>query len=510
MATSRKLKPATQTVQHPRHELLQVAEVLAQEKGIDTEEVVLAMEHAMQRTAKQKYGLEHDIRVTIDRSTGHVTTTRCMRVVETIEDPMTQVSVNTARLDYPDANIDDELEEELPPIEFGRIAAQTARQVIVQKVREAERARQYDAFKDRLGEIVNVLVKRVEFGNVIVDLGKTEGIIRKDETIPRENFRTGDRVRALIRELRPDAKGPIVILSRTAPEFMEKLFLQEVPEIYDGLIKIKGVARDPGSRAKMAVYAADPSIDPVGACVGMRGSRVQAIVSELQGEKVDIITWTDDLPTMIVRCLAPAEITKVVLDEDRHRADVVVPEDQQSLAIGRRGQNVRLGSQLLGWKLDILTEEEEVKRRLKENSAIVELFMKALDVDDMFAQLLISEGLTSIEEISSLSISDFTTIEGIDDDVAAELQNRARNFLKDVEKALGEKCDELGLAKDLKELNLSSQILLKLLENNIKSRDDLAELSGDELQDIVSEGLLSLDQANAIILKAREHWFQDV
>lgn len=504
---SRKLKPVEDAIQHPRHELIQVADAVAREKGIDREEVMVAMELAMQRTAKQKYGMDHDIRVNINRETGHVQTVRCLTVVEQVEDPINQVTLETALLDYPDAKIDDLLEEELPPLEFGRIAAQSARQIIFQKVRDAERARQYEEFKNRIGDVVNALVKRVEFGNVVVDLGKAEGILRKDDLIPRETYRVGDRVRAIIHDLKPDSRGPMVILSRTHPKFMAKLFEQEVPEIYDNVIEIKSIARDPGSRAKMAVYTADPNLDPVGSCVGMRGSRVQVVVNELQGEKVDIITWTNNPATFVVNALAPAEVSKVVIDEDQHRIDVVVAEDQLSLAIGRRGQNVRLASQLTGWKIDIITEEDDVSRRAQENESKMHLFIEALDIDDMFAQLLISEGFESIEEIATIDLDEFLRIEGIDEDTANELQSRGKSYIENFNTRMQEKCVELGVAKDMYELGLTPQMLVKLAEKNIKEREELAELAGDELQEVIGAGVLDIEAANAIIMKAREHWF---
>lgn len=504
---SKKLKPAENVIHHPRHELLQVAEVVAREKGIDQEEVIIAMEHAMQRSAKQKYGMDHDIRVTIDRNSGHVQTVRCMTVVETVENPMIEVALEIARIDHSDVVVGDELEEELPPLEFGRIAAQSARQIIFQKVRDAERSRQYEEFKNRIGDVVNAMVKRVEFGNVIVDLGKAEGIIRKEELIPRETFRVGDRVRALIQDLKPESRGPLVALSRTHPKFMAKLFEQEVPEIYDGIIEIKAIARDPGSRAKMAIYTTDPNLDPVGACVGMRGSRVQVVVNELQGEKVEIINWTNNPAAFVINALKPAEISKVVIDEDQRRVDVVVAEEQLSLAIGRRGQNVRLASQLTGWKLDIITENDDVTRRATENAERMALFTEALDIDDMFAQLLITEGFASIEDIAFIEIDEFLSIEGIDEEIAEELQTRAKNYLSNIEEKMTNRCKELGMSDDMQDLGLSATLLVKLVEKNIKNRDELAELAGDELQEIIGAGLIDIDSANTVIMKAREHWF---
>ena len=504
---SKKLKPAENTIQHPRHELIQVADVVAREKGIDPEEVMIAMEQAMQRSAKQKYGMENDIRVTIDRQSGHVQTVRCLTVVDVIEDENNHVALEVARVDYPDANVGDVLEEELPPLEFGRIAAQSARQIIFQKVRDAERSRQYEEFKNRIGDVVNILVKRVEFGNVIVDLGKTEGILRKDDLIGRETYRVGDRVRAIIQDLKPESRGPMVILSRTSNKFMASLFAQEVPEIYDNVIEIKAIARDPGSRAKMAVYTADPNIDPVGSCVGMRGSRVQVVVNELQGEKVDIINWTNNPATFVVNALAPAEVSRVVIDEDNRRIDVVVSEDQLSLAIGRRGQNVRLASQLTGWKIDIITEGDDVARRAQENESRTALFIEALDIDEMFAQLLIAEGFTTIEEVAFIDVDEFLRIDGIDEDIANELQARAKTYLDGLDAKYKEKCIELGVADDMYDIGLTPAMLLKIAENSIKTRDDLGELAGDELQEIVGAGVLDIDSANAVIMKAREHWF---
>ncbi|MDF2765248.1 MAG: nusA, partial [Rhodospirillales bacterium] len=382
----------------PRLELLQVADAVAREKGIERDEVLEAMEQAIQKAGRSKYGHEHDIRATIDRKTGDIRLARYRQVADPIENEFTQISPKDPRAKG--VEMGDFLIEDLPPIDFGRIAAQTAKQVIVQKVREAERKRQFEEYKDRKGEIVNGLVKRVEFGNVTVDLGRAEAMLRRDELLPRETFRVGDRVRALIYDVREEPRGPQIFLSRTHPDFMAKLFAQEVPEIYDGIVEIRAVARDPGSRAKIAVLSNDSSIDPVGACVGMRGSRVQAVVGELQGEKIDIIPWSGDPATFVVNALAPAEVSKVVLDEDVHRMEVVVPDDQLSLAIGRRGQNVRLASILTGWDIDILTEAEESERRQEEFRTRSKMFVDALDVDDVIAHLLVTEGFGTIEEIA--------------------------------------------------------------------------------------------------------------
>src|SRR5438445_13270564 len=369
-------------------DLLQVADAVAADKGIDRDEVLQAMEQAIQKAGRSKYGQEYDIRSEIDRKSGQIRLLRFREVAEPVENEATQIPLSEARRFNPDAEVGDFITDPLPPIDFGRIAAQTAKQVIVQKVRDAERARQYEEFKDRVGEIVNGLVKRVEFGNVVVDLGRAEAMLRRDELLPRESFRQGERVRAYIYDVKEETRGPQIFLSRTHPQFMAKLFAQEVPEIYDGIIEVKSVARDPGSRAKIGVVSRDSSIDPVGACVGMRGSRVQAVVGELQGEKIDIIPWSQDSATFIVNALQPAEVVKVVLDEDSERIEVVVPDDQLSLAIGRRGQNVRLASQLTGWDIDILTEAEESERRQKEFNERTNLFMDALDVDEMVGQVL--------------------------------------------------------------------------------------------------------------------------
>lgn len=507
---SRKIKPVESVpVNQPRHELLQVAEVVAREKGIEREEVLAAMEQAIQKAGKAKYGFEHDIRATIDRSTGEVSIHRVQTVVEGPAESLTEISLSEAKLQDPQAEVGDELSEALPPIEFGRVAAQSARQVIVQKVRDAERQHQFEEFKDRIHEIISGLVKRVEFGNVILDIGRGEGVLRREDLIPRETFRVGDRVRVLISELKPDARGPMVLLSRTHPQFMAKLFEQEVPEIYDGIIEIKAVARDPGSRAKFAVYTPDPSIDPVGACVGMRGTRVQAVVNELQGEKVDIILWSANPATFVVNALAPAEIMKVVIDEESKRVDVVVAEDQLSLAIGRRGQNVRLASQLTGWNIDIMTEANESARRAEENTNRCQLFIDALDVDEMIAQLLVAEGFSKIEEIAYVDISEFSNIEGFDDEIAQELQNRALQYIEKRDQDILKKCKDSGMAADLLSLEgLNSAIFAKLLEAKIKTLDDLAELAGDELLDIAGKDALSLEDANKIIMAARAHWFE--
>ncbi len=493
-----------------RPELLQVSESVARDKGIEQEEVLDAMEQAIQKAGRSKYGHEHDIRASIDRESGKINLARYLEVADPVEDESTQISLDDARHRKSDAELGEFLVEPLPPIDFGRIAAQTAKQVIVQKVREAERKRQYEEFKDRVGEIVNGLVKRIEFGNVIVDLGRAEALLRRDESIPREHFNNGDRVRSYIVDVREELRGPQIFLSRTHPQFMAKLFAQELPEIYDSIIEIRSVARDPGSRAKIAVVSHDSSIDPVGACVGMRGSRVQAVVGELQGEKIDIIQWNPDPATFIVNGLAPAEVTKVVLDEEANRIEVVVPDDQLSLAIGRRGQNVRLASQLTGWDIDILTEAEESERRSEEFRSRSQLLIDSLDVDDVIAQLLVTEGFSSVEEVAFVPAEDLSSIESFDDTIAAELQERARAHLAERDEALSRRYRELGVSEELSGVEgLTPAMLVVLGENEIKSRDDLADLASDELLEILPAGTLTEESANEIIMAARAHWFED-
>src|SRR5215207_7160487 len=446
-----------------RLELLQIADAVAREKTIDRRIVIGAMEDAIQKAAKSRYGVETDVRAEIDEKTGEIRLQRLMEVVETVEIDAAQISVDEARVRNPAAQVGDYISEPLPPLDFGRIAAQSAKQVIMQKVREAERDRQYEDYKDRIGEIVNGSVKRVEYGNVIVDLGRGEAIIRRDETLPRETFRPGDRIRAYVYDVRREQRGPQIFLSRTHPEFMAKLFGQEVPEIYDGVVEVVSVARDPGSRAKIAVRSKDGSIDPVGACVGMRGSRVQAVVNELQGEKIDIIPWSSDVANFVVNALAPAEVAKVVLDEESERIEVVVPDEQLSLAIGRRGQNVRLASQLTGWDIDILTEAEESERRQKEFAERTQRFMAALDVDEMLAQLLASEGFSSVEDVAFVATSERASLEGLDQDTASELQERAKDYLDRRSAELDKRRRELGVSDDLKDLDgMTSELLVAL------------------------------------------------
>ncbi len=465
-----------------RLELLQIADAVAREKVIDRQIVIAAMEDAIQKAARSRYGSETNVKAEINPKSGEIRLYRLREAVETVESPITEISLEEARERNPAAELGDYISEPLPPLDFGRIAAQSAKQVIVQKVRDAERQRQYEEFKDRIGEVVNGVVKRVEYGNVIVDLGRGEAIIRRDELVPRETYRPGDRVRAYIYDVRSEQRGPQIFLSRTHPQFMAKLFAQEVPEIYDGIIEIKSVARDPGSRAKIAVISKDSSIDPVGACVGMRGSRVQAVVNELQGEKIDIIPWSPDAASFIVNALQPAEVVKVVLDEDANRIEVVVPDDQLSLAIGRRGQNVRLASQLTGWDIDILTEQEESERRQKEFAERTEMFMEGLDVDEVVAQLLVSEGFSSMEEVAYVPLSEVEAIEGFDEETAEEIQARAREYLERLEAELDEKRTELGVSDDLKQVEgVTTAMLVALGENDVKTLEDLAGCATDDL-----------------------------
>ncbi|WP_417771873.1 transcription termination factor NusA [Stappia sp.] len=465
-----------------RLELLQIADAVAREKTIDRSIVIAAMEDAIQKAARSRYGSETEVRAEINARTGEIKLQRLLLVVDEVENTSTEIGMKDALVRNPAAQLGDFIAEPLPPLDFGRIAAQSAKQVIVQKVREAERDRQYDEFKDRIGEIVNGVVKRVEYGNVIVDLGRGEAIVRRDELIPREQFRTGDRVRAYIYDVRREQRGPQIFLSRTHPQFMAKLFAQEVPEIYDNVIEIRAVARDPGSRAKIAVISKDSSIDPVGACVGMRGSRVQAVVGELQGEKIDIIPWSADEATFIVNALQPAEVAKVVVDEDAERIEVVVPDEQLSLAIGRRGQNVRLASQLTGWAIDIMTEHDESERRQKEFAERTQLFMDALNVDEVVGQLLASEGFASVEEVAYVERDEVASIEGFDGDTADEIQARAREYLEEVEAKLDGERRELGVSDDLRAIpGLTTAMLVALGKDEIRTVEDLAGCATDDL-----------------------------
>ena len=493
-----------------RPELLLVADAVAREKAISREEILEAMEQAIQKAGRAKYGHEKDIRAIIDRKTGEVRLSRWTEVVEEVENEASQIPYKIALKIQPDIKIGEYLIDPLPPIDFGRIAAQTAKQVIVQRVRECERNRQYEDFKDRIGEIVNGTVKRTEYGNLLVEIGSVEALLRRDELISRENFRNSERVRAYICDVRKEPRGPQIFLSRTHPAFLAKLFAQEVPEIYDGIIEIKAVARDPGSRAKMAVISKDSTIDPVGACVGVRGSRVQAVVQELQGEKIDIIPWSGQAATFVVNALAPAEVTKVVMDEEAGRVEVVVPDDQLSLAIGRRGQNVRLASQLTRWDIDILTETEESDRRQEEFRRRSAIFAEELDVDDVIAGLLVTEGFHTIEELAFADPQELAEIEGFDANIAQELVQRAEECLEKQHRSLDEKRQALGVSDELVELDcFTPQMLILLGEKGVKTLDDLADLASDELIEILGADAIDEETANAIIMQAREHWFEE-
>ena len=501
-------------------ELLQTAEAVAREKMIDPSLVVEAMEESLARAAKSRYGSEMDIQVSIDRKTGRATFRRVRTVVEEelLENYQAEMTVEQAKQYMENPEVGQQFIEEIPPVDMGRIAAQSAKQVILQKVREAERDRQFEEFKDRAGTIINGVVKREEYGNVIVDVGRGEAMLRRNEKIGRESYRSGDRIRCYIKEVRREMRGPQIFLSRTAPEFMAELFKMEVPEIYEGIIEIKSVSRDPGSRAKISVFTNDSSIDPVGACVGMRGSRVQAVVNELQGEKIDIIPWNDDQPTFLVNALQPAEVTKVVLDEEAGKIEVVVPDDQLSLAIGRRGQNVRLASQLTNLDIDILTEAEESVRRQKEFEERTTLFMETLDLDEFFAQLLVSEGFASLEEVAYVELDELMVIDGVDEETASELQTRAREFIeKETQEAL-EKLRELGVEEALLNFEgLSPQMLLALADDDIKSVEEFAKCADWELaggwttvdgERVKDDGLLenfgvSLEEAQDLVMTAR-------
>lgn len=501
-----------------RLELLQIADAVAREKSIDKTIVLSAMEDAIQKAAKSRYGSENDIRAKIDHKTGEVQLSRVLEVVEHVEEDARQISVAGARRYQPDAQVGDCVSETLPSLSMGRIAAQSAKQVIVHKVREAERERQYQEYKNRIGDIIHGTVKRVEYGDVVVDLGRAEAVMRRDESLPRESFHYGDRIRAYIYDIRREARGAQIFLSRSHPQFMAKLFMQEVPEIYDGIVEIKSVARDPGSRAKIAVVSKDTSIDPVGACVGMRGSRVQAVVNELQGEKIDIVPWSPEPASFIVNALAPAEVVKVVLDEDAERIEVVVLDDQLSLAIGRRGQNVRLASQLTGWDIDILTEAEESERRQKEFVDRTESFISSLNVDEVIGQLLASEGFSSVDEVAYVSLDEIASIEGFDNDTAQEIQARARDHLEQKENELVSRRRDLNVDDVLMEITgLTAAMLVALGENDIKSLEDLAGCVPDDLvgwvervngetkryEGFLSSFQLSRQDAESIVMAAR-------
>ena len=512
-------------------ELLAIADAVAREKLIDKAIVIEAMEDAIQRAARARYGAENDIRAKLDQNTGELRLWRVLEVVEEPEDHFKQVDVKGAQKLDKSAKLGDFIVDPLPPIEFGRIAAQAAKQVIFQKVRDAERERQFEEFKDRANEVITGVIKSVEFGHVIVNLGRAEGVIRRDQQIPREAARVGERVRALIMKVERNNRGPQIFLTRAHPDFMRKLFAQEVPEIYDGIIEIKAAARDPGSRAKIGVISHDSSIDPVGACVGMKGSRVQAVVQELQGEKIDIIPWSEDLATFVVNGLQPATVSRVVIDEEESRIEVVVPDDQLSLAIGRRGQNVRLASQLTSSQIDILTEADASEKRQREFIERSEMFQTELDVDETLAQLLVAEGFTTLDEVAYVTREEISSIEGLDEDIAEELQSRASEALERREAASREERRKLGVEDSVAEMpHLTEQMLVTLGKAGIKTLDDLADLATDELVQkrrveprrrsdapvraedkggILAEYGLTEEQGNEIIMAARAHWFED-
>jgi transcription termination/antitermination protein NusA len=501
-------------------ELLQTAEAVAREKMIDPVLVIEAMEESLARAAKSRYGSEMDIRVKIDRKTGRADFTRVRTVVEddAVENYQAQMTVAQARQFLAEPKVGDEIVDQVPPVELGRIAAQSAKQVILQKVREAERDRQYEEFRDRAGTIINGVVKREEYGNIIVDIGRGEGILRRNDKIGREAYRNGDRIRCYIKDVRREARGPQVFLSRTDPRFMAELFKMEVPEIYDNIIEIKAVARDPGSRAKIAVISYDNSIDPVGACVGMRGSRVQAVVNELQGEKIDIIPWNEDQATFLVNALQPAEVSKVVIDEEAGKIEVVVPDEQLSLAIGRRGQNVRLASQLTGLDIDIMTEEQESQRRQAEFAERTQLFMDTLDLDEFFAQLLVSEGFTTLEEVAYVDLEELLVIEGVDEGTAQELQARARDHLEEQNRKALETAREMGVEESLIAFEgLTPQMIEALAKDGVKTLEDFATLADWEIaggwttengerkkdEGVLEKFEVSLEEAQDMVMTAR-------
>ncbi len=501
-----------------RLELLQIAEAVAREKLIEPELVISAMEDSLAKAARSRYGAEYDIRATIHKKTGELTMDRCRTVVDSVENSFTEISLQEAKKIKSDASLNEVLKDPIPPLDFGRIAAQSAKQVIMQRVREAERARQYEEFKDRIGQIINGLVKRIEYGNVIVDIGRGEAVLRRDQLINRETFRSGDRVRSYIKDVRSEVRGPQVFLSRTQPEFLAELFKMEVPEIYDGIIEIKAVSRDPGSRAKIGVLSYDNSIDPVGACVGMRGSRVQAVVNELQGEKIDIIPWNDDAPTFLVNALQPAEVSKVVLDEEANRIEVVVPDEQLSLAIGRRGQNVRLASQLTGFDIDIMTEADESERRQIEFSERSKLFIEKLNIDEMVAQLLVAEGFATLEEVAFVQQEEISSIDGFDTNTAEELQARAKECLDEINAKALASAKTLGVEDSLLEFpGLTPSMLEILAKDGIKTLKDFATCADWELaggyttvdgKRVKDDGLLeplgvSLEEARILIMDSR-------
>lgn len=492
-------------------ELIQVIESVADEKGINAEEVFNALEDAIAKAGRTKYGSEYDIRATLDRKTGEFKIFSCETVVAEVEDDYTEITLEEAVLKSQNAKIGDVLKSELPPIDFGRVAAQTAKVVIYQKVREAERHKQYIDFKDKVRQVISGVVKRSDFTGVTVDLNRVEAFLRKEEMIPRESFRPGDRIRAYVLDVNEESRGSQIALSRTHPQFLAKLFEQEVPEIYEGIIKIKAAARDPGSKAKIAVYSDDPSIDAVGSCVGVRGSRVQAVVDELQGERIDVINWSPDPATLVVNALVPAEVEKVVVDEERKRVEVVVPDEQLSMAIGRRGQNVRLASLLLGWLIEVMSVSDSEKKQTERYQKFAQLFVAALDVDDVMAHLLVNEGFEAVEEILAAPLEELSSIEGFEPELAEELQKRAKEFLETEERISKQEFEKLGGSKELVDYlpGVAYKNFLKLAQEKILTVDDFAGLAVDELEEIIGEGVFAPEEAEALIMKARQAWFND-
>jgi N utilization substance protein A len=507
--SSRKIKlEENDTFSAIRSEILQVADIVAKDKGIDKEDILDAMEQAILKTAQMKYGEEKDLSVVIDRKTGGVEIYRVLSVADDIDDVHRQITLDDAKNIDANAKLGDSIRDKLPLIDFDRVAAQSARQVIMQKVNAVERQRQYEEFVGRVGEIITGIVKRVEYSDVILDIGRTEGVLRKNDVIPGEILRVGDRIKVLLSELNSEQVGPLLHLSRTNPEFLKKLFEQVVPEIYDGVIKIVTVARDPGSKAKMAVTTSDPSLDPVGACVGVKGARVQSVVDELKGEKIDIIPWSDNPAMFMVNSLSPAEVSRIVMEETGNRVTAVVPGDQLSSAIGRRGQNVRLASKLTGYTISVTTEEEDAKARAQENSRILKEFTENLDIDEMVAHLLMGEGYSSVEDIANSSKSEISSIDGFDEDIAEEIQQRATAYMEKKKSEVAALCKDRGVSTELIEYSLLRPVLLEaLVKADIKTLDDLGDLSTDELLDI-SGDLLSSREAAALIMKIRENWFK--
>ncbi|MEQ9115968.1 MAG: transcription termination factor NusA [Rickettsiales bacterium] len=486
-------------------EIIQIADAVAREKNIARQLVIEALESAIAVASRKKYGIENEIKVTINPTSGATSIFRIREVAEDIEDNHTQISLEEAKLRNPEAKVGDKVEDPLPPIDIARVAAQSAKQVIMQKVREAEREKQYEEFKDKAGEIINGTVKRVEFGSVVVDLGRGEGMMRRDSTIRGETFKPNDRIRAYIEEVKRDNKGYQVMLSRVSNEFLAKLFAQEVPEIYDGVIQIKAIARDPGLKSKIAVYTSDSSIDPVGSCVGVRGSRVQGVINELRGEKIDIIQWTEDTAKFVINSLSPADVGKVVIDEDKNRIEVVVPAEQLSIAIGRKGQNVRLASQLTGWSIDVLTDEEESKRRAEEFNSSTNLFVEKLGVEEVLAQLLSVEGFSNIDDLAYVSVDELGGIEGIDEELAEELISRAQKISEKENVEVNKEIKALGVDKEIIDtLGLLPKYMLILAKEGIKSFEDLAEISPEEFNSILPDSGLSKEQVIQLINHAKE------